>query len=196
LWCRFEKEPAVKRDPEVRLAEVDRRLDELSGRVGVDVAGATLRIQRHLDLLRQREAAVRRAVDETYEESWETLADFGHAVAHAFSLIELELEIAAAAAAEELAADADAFTASLTAEVDGWDRYLERLQVDAAAMVDAERADAEDALRELRGDANVLAQILAEARSDGNNWRALRIDAIATRHKLESAIDQSAMKFE
>jgi hypothetical protein len=186
----------VKRNPEVRLAEVDRRLVELSRRVGVDAVGAKPRIQRHLDLLRQREAAVRRAVEETYEESWQTLADFGHAVAHAFSLIELELEIAAAAAAEELAEDADAFTAALTAEVDGWDCYLERLQVDAAAMVDAKRADAEDALRELRRHVNVLAQILAEARSDEDNWRALRIDAIARRHELENAIDQSAMKFE
>ncbi|HVM57285.1 MAG TPA: hypothetical protein VMT74_07465 [Gaiellaceae bacterium] len=180
---------------DVRLEEIDRRLDEVWEHAGIGVVGAKPRIQRHLDRLRQKEVLALAAVQETYEESWQALAEYGRAVDHTFRLVELELELADAASAAGIAEDAAAFTDALAAELDGWDLYVERLQVWAASLADAKRSDAEETLRELRRYRNALAQVLAECRTAPDDWRALRAAAAVVRRELEHAIDETAIKF-
>lgn len=186
----------MKGNAELRLAEVDRRVDELWEQASV--VGAKPRIQRHLDRLRQKEALALGAVQETYQESWQALTDYGQSVDHTFRLIEIELEIAEAVSAEGVAGDATAFTDALAAEVDGWDLYLERLQIRAASADGAKRKDAEQALRALRRERNALARLLDESRSFPfpKDWRALRAEAAAVRRELEHEINETAIEFD
>ncbi|MGZ4905059.1 MAG: hypothetical protein ACXV5I_09640, partial [Halobacteriota archaeon] len=88
----------MSNNPDASLVQIDRRLDELVERAGVGAVAAKARIQVHLDGLRQKEALVRREVEEAYEESRQALGELGDAVDHIFRLIEIELEVAAAAA--------------------------------------------------------------------------------------------------
>jgi len=183
----------VKGNADLRLAEIDRRVDELWKHADVGVAGARPRIQRQLDRLRQKELLALGAVQETYQESWQALADYGQSVDHTFRLIEIELEIAEAASAEGVAGDAAAFADALAAEIDGWDLYLERLQIWAASVEGARRKDAEETLRKLRRKRNALAQLLVESRSSAKDWRALRAEAAAARRELEHEIDDTTV---
>jgi hypothetical protein len=159
--------------------------------------GAYERIQRRLDALWQREAVAAAALRDAYDDSWQAISAYTQAVDSALGLIEVEVQIAAAAAAAHNAGDADAFAAAVEVELAAWRLYLERLQARAASKKGDARAEAENAIRELRRRRTALAQSLDEARAaSGGEWRALRAAVAAAHDALIRAVDETSATFE
>lgn len=178
---------------DARLETIGRRIERLPA---ATAGRAHARIGRQLDLLRERELAAASRLRRAWEQSSQVLADYEEEFDYRLKLLEFELEIAEASLAAERARDAEALSAALVRELEGWDAYLERLQLRAAGKSGEERAEAERAIRGLRGYRNGLARWLGELRAaEDGAWREVGRAAAVARSELEEAVERAAREF-
>jgi hypothetical protein len=179
---------------DARLETIGRRIERLPADAA---ARAYARIRRQLDLIRERELAGASLLREACDRSFQAIYGLADELDYRLKLLELELDIAEASLARERARSAEALSAALVRELDGWDAYLERLQLRATRKSGEQRDEAEQAIRRLRGYRNGLARCLADLRSaDDDAWREIGSAATLVRSELEEAVDASAREFD
>jgi len=101
--------------------------------------------------------------------------------------LEARVKIAEHAALADRAEDIDGFLGAIEAELDGWDVYLERLQVTIATRAGERRERAESAIGELRRHRNRFgAGVLEISAATPESWRDIREALQAVREELES----------
>ena len=122
-----------------RLAEVDRRIDDLEAGMGLRRSDQQQSVRRHVDALRQEQANAQAAARGTPDPVGERL-----------SRLRSRLEVAERSIDADLAQDRPQFTAAVEAELRGWDAFAERLQATAAAKTGTARDRAETGIKELR----------------------------------------------
>jgi hypothetical protein len=187
---------------EERLAAIGRHIDDLYAnalyaKAQLGVAETRPRIQRHLDLLWQKEVSARAAVRDAYGASRRAVSEYADLMDYRLTLLELALKAAEASLRAELADNADAFSDAVEEELDALDLYLERLQARAATKAGSARTAAEEAIRDLRRRRNAVARRLEEVRTvRGEAWRELRVGVAAAHVELARAIDEAAAKFD
>ncbi len=98
-------------------------------------------------------------------------------------------------AERSLAADASdhwaTYTAAVTAELESWDTYLERLQATIATRAWQARDQAEAEIRDVRSRRIAVDERLAQARhADSNGWQEQREHVDAARDALEQKADE------
>jgi hypothetical protein len=100
------------------------------------------------------------------------------------------LRIAEDHLAAELAHDRTAFIDAVEAELDGWDGLLEGMQAQAAAMTEAARGGAEQAIADLRRRRIAVGELLAGVRAaGGETWRDPRRRVLAALDELKRKSD-------
>ena len=182
---------------EARLSEIGRRIDGLYADSSSSVDEKKSRMQRHVDALWQGEAAARAAVCDAYGESRRALSDYADAVDYRVRLLELELDAAEASLRAEIAEDRHALGDAVAKELRALDLYLERLQARAATNGGGARADAEDAIRELRARRNTFEHRLDQIRAAPNEALGeLKVGVSEARSELARTIDATAAKFD
>ncbi|HTZ05519.1 MAG TPA: hypothetical protein VMB53_07160 [Gaiellaceae bacterium] len=156
---------------EDRLAEVQCRIDRLQARVQ---SGAP-RARRHLDALRDEEAAVRAALLQAPDEVDEKLGR-----------LRTRLDVAEHSLEADGSDDWSTYVTAVEAELRSWDTYLERLQASVAARAWRERERAEAAIGDVRSRRIAVGERLARVRdSDGAVPQEARKHVTAARDELE-----------
>lgn len=169
---------------EERLAEIGRHIDRLQARERAGVAEVKLRVQGHLDALRQEEASVQAAVVKARDEAEAKLEQ-----------LKTRLEVAEHSLAADVAEDWAKFAAAVQAELHSWDTYLERLQTKAATKAGKAREQAEAAISGLRQRRITVTEHLAQVRdASGDAWREQKQRVAAARDELERKADELSAK--
>ena len=182
---------------ESRLAEIGRRVDGLYAAAPGSVAGMESQLTRHVDALWRGEACARAAVRAAYGESRRAVSEYADSVDYRVRLLELELEAAEASLRAETAENQDALGDAVAEELAALDLYLERLQARTAMNGGDARAEAEDAIRELRARRNMFERRLDEVRAASNEaLRQLKVRVAEARAELAQAMDETAAKFD
>jgi chromosome segregation ATPase len=167
-----------------RLAEYGDRIAVLEARAKYEAGGmASPRIRRHLAALRREEEAARAVVRLAPEEAEERLGRLA-----------TRIEVAEHALTADLTEDRERFVASVTAELHGWDTYLERLQTTAAARARQARERAEAEIGDVRRRRMALDERLTQARDANGSWREQRERLAAARDELEQKADELSAK--
>ena len=167
-----------------RLAEIHRHIHELEARARAGAAEAEPPMQRHVDALRQEEAAVVTTVREAPARIDAKLTQ-----------LEARLEVAENSLAADGYETRWMFTGAVEAELHSWDAYFERLQTTAAARDGEAREQAEAALRDLRARrlaiADRLEQLLA---APDAAWLEEKQRVSIAREELERKADELSSK--
>ena len=159
---------------EEQLEDLRRRIEQLA--LIAKAAATETELGRRIFELRTLEASTRAAAHSAAARIEENVLD-----------LDTRCKIAEQAAAAELSEDKGEFVRALRRELQGWNVYLERLQVKVASTELDHRDDAERAIRELRRHRNALAVRVTETESSsGDAWHELKEDGHAARHELES----------
>lgn len=109
--------------------------------------------------------------------------------------LDTQLKTAQHALAAELAEDKKAFTDAMEADLDDWDKFLDRLDAKAAAKSGSARKQAEAAVGDLRRSKNNVATRLAEVReASGDRWTERRKAVTAARVELEKKVDKALQR--
>ena len=154
--------------------------DEVKGRMG-----------RRVDLLRAQEAELRTRLRALHEA--DQAADVAE-LDQALDKLGDEIDIAEAQLDAELAGDEEAFAAAVTAELEAWDRRLDRLEARAAATGQPAGATAIQLVRDRRADAG---RELARFRTAGSEASAvLRAGMRQAIEDLDWAAQEAAATFD
>jgi hypothetical protein len=165
---------ALVANSEEQLEVLRRRIEQLA--LIAKAAATETELGRRISELRKLETSTRAAAHSAAARIEETVLD-----------LDTRCKIAEQAVAAELSDAKGAFVRALRNELQGWDVYLERLQVKVASTELDDRDDTEEAIRELRRHRNALGARVAETKSSsGDAWRELKESANAARHELES----------
>ena len=101
------------------------------------------------------------------------------------------LDVAECSLAADASDDWATYAAAVTAELESWDTYIERLQTTAATRAWHARDQAEAEIRDLRSHRIAVDERLAQARhADGNGWQEQRERVNAARDALEQKADK------
>jgi hypothetical protein len=162
------------------LAATGQRIDDLEARIRVHTPERRLSMRRHAVALRHEQAnalaAARRAPAQTTDERAARLRS--------------RLEVAEHSLDADLAEDRSAFTAAVEAELESWDRFIERLLTRAAEQTGPARDHAEAAITALRRQRISVNGRLDAVRAAGwNTWREERTRVSAARDQLEQMAD-------
>lgn len=165
---------------------IDDQLAAVRGRIHrlrvLERVGATTerkRVRRHLDALELEEASVRAALRDASDE-----------VDERFGQLRTRLDVAENSLAADVSGDWPSFAAAVEAELRNWDDYLERLQTGVAAKAFRARAQAEAAIRDVRG-----RRIEVDARlTAGDATDEARKRVTAARDRLEQTADELAAR--
>jgi hypothetical protein len=105
------------------------------------------------------------------------------------------LDVAERSLAADASGDRATYAATVTAELESWDIYLERLQTIAATRAWHAREQAEAEIRDVRRHRIVLEERLAQAfDAAGNGWPGQRERISAARDELEHRADELSAK--
>jgi hypothetical protein len=105
------------------------------------------------------------------------------------------LDVAERSLAADASGDRATYAATLTAELESWDIYLERLQTIAATRAWHAREQAEAEIRDVRRHRIVLEERLVRAfDAAGNGWSEQRECISAARDELERRADELSAK--
>jgi hypothetical protein len=163
-----------------QIADIRRRVDRLRTQTG---AGAQ-RTRRHLDALRQEEAAVRAAARQAPDDVEERLGR-----------LRTRLDVAEHSLEADGAEDWETFAAAVEAELECWDTYLERLQTGVAAKAWKAREQAEAAIGDVRSRRIALGERLADALNPaGSARKEARKHITASRDELEQKATELSTK--
>ncbi|HZQ64890.1 MAG TPA: hypothetical protein VFA66_06665 [Gaiellaceae bacterium] len=169
---------------EDRLAGIRRQIEGLQERVGAAAADAKPRLQRHLDALQQEESSARTAVRDASDEIEDKLAR-----------LETRVDVARRSLAADAAESRAEFAAAVAHELHGWDAYVERLQMKAAARAGNGRERAEAALAELRTRRVAVGEQLGQLQAaSGDAWREQTTRLAAAREEFERKVDELSTK--
>jgi hypothetical protein len=166
------------------LEEAGRRIDRLRARAENGNGPDPARIRRHLDVLRQEEAAVHAALRDAPDEVDEKLAQ-----------LTARIEIAEHSLAADASGGWQAFAAAVEAELDSWDTYIERLQTSVVEKAWKTREQAEAAIGDVRSRRIEVDECLARPCSgDGDATNDARKRVTAARDQLEQKADELSAK--
>lgn len=170
-----------------QLAGVRRRIDLLEALVQTGAAaGASPRIQRHVDALREQEAAVLAAEQQAPDEVEERLGR-----------LNTRLAVAEHSAAADVSDDWKTFAAGVEGELRSWDTYLERLQASAASHAWTMRERAEAAIGDVRSRRIVVYAQLAQPRKHvADDWQEQKNRVTAARDDLGQKADELSAAFD
>jgi hypothetical protein len=105
------------------------------------------------------------------------------------------LDVVERSLAVDASGDWATYVAAVTAELESWDTYLERLQTTIATREWHTREQAEAEIRDVRGHRIVVDERLAQARdAAGNGWQEQRERVSAARGELEQKADELSAK--
>ena len=105
------------------------------------------------------------------------------------------LDVAERSLAADTSGDRATYVAAVTAELESWDTYLERLQTTAAARGWHGREQAEAEIRDVRRQRITVDDLLAQARrAAGNGWQQQRKRVSAARDELGQKADELSLK--
>ena len=162
-----------------RLAEVDRRIDDLEASMRLRSGDQRQSVRRHVDALRQERANAQAAARRTPDPVGERL-----------TRLRSRLHVAERSVDADLAEDRSHFTAAVEAELHGWDAFAERLQATAAAKTGSARDGAETGIRELRGRRLAVTERLDDLRdAPPETWMEHQERVTAARDELERMAD-------
>ncbi len=162
-----------------RLAEVDRRIDDLEAGMHLRRSGLRPSVRRHVEALRQGQANARAAARHSPDPIGERL-----------SRLRSRLEVAELSIDADLAQDGPQYTTAVEAELQGWDAFAERLQATAAAKSGTARDRAETGIKELRRRRLAVTKRLDDLRDAPQEaWREHQERVTAARHDLERMAD-------
>jgi hypothetical protein len=169
----------MKQATHEQLATLRSRIERLEQQAHGGAASARSRMQRHLDTLREDE-----------ESAYASVQRGGSDVDQQLEQLENGLGIAEHRVAAELADDRRQFTAAVEAELDGWDRCIERMQAIAATRTGAARERAEQVIADLRRRRIAAAESLAGVRAaTGEEWRGAKKRVLAALDELTRKAD-------
>jgi DNA-binding ferritin-like protein (Dps family) len=159
---------------EEQLEDLRRRIEQLA--LIAKAAATGTELGRRISELQTLEASTRAAAHSAAARIEENVLD-----------LDTRCKIAEQAVAAELSEDKGEFVRALMRELQGWDMYLERLQVKVATTAGDRRDQAEGAIRQLRRHRNMLGAGMAEvASTSGEGWYEVRKHVKAARDELES----------
>ena len=105
------------------------------------------------------------------------------------------LDVAERSLAVDASGDWATYVAAVTAELESWDTYLERLQTTVARRGWHAREQAEAEIRDVRRHRIAVDDRLAQARrAAGNGWQEQRQRVSAVRDELEQKADELSAK--
>ena len=169
-----------------QLAELRRRLARLQALAQTGFVAEVGRIQRHLNALDKKEAAVLVAVRQAPDEVEEKLGQ-----------LRTRLAVAENSLVADVSDEWTTFAAAVEDELRSWDTYLERLQATAVAKAGSARGRAEVAMADVRTQRIAVYDRLAQAREDVNGvWREQRNHVDSARDELERKADELSARID
>jgi len=162
-----------------RLAEVDRRIDDLEAGMRPRRSDLRRSVRRHVEALRHGQADAQAAARHNPDPIGERLSG-----------LRSRLEVAELSIDADLAPAGPQYTAAVEAELRGWDAFAERLQATAAAQSGTARDGAETGIKELRRRRLAVTKRLDDLRDARQEaWREHQERVTAARHDLERMAD-------
>jgi hypothetical protein len=162
-----------------RLAEVDRRIDDLESGIGLRRSDQRQSVRRRVEALRQGQANAQAAARLSPDPIGERL-----------SRLRSRLDVAERSIDADLAHDRPQYAAAVEAELRGWNAFAERLQATAAAKSGTARDRAEAGIKELRRHRLAVKKHLDDLRDAPQEaWREHQERVTAARDDLERMAD-------
>jgi hypothetical protein len=117
--------------------------------------------------------------------------DLVNGIEQKLAQLRARLDVAERSLAADASDDWATYAAAVTAELESWDTYLERLQTTAATRAWHARDQAEAEIRDVRSHRIAVEERLAQARhADGNGWQEQRERVSKARDALEQKADE------